>query len=203
MRLAHVLPLSFVLLVATFWFPAPLHAQAALYAAPVPETRGTAAADELAPDVKLRLARLVEARDLYAVHSRTLLELRISPGSELRDSRIAAELCRAAEADAAAIEEHAWRMAQSVPPAASRWLEPLAQRARASRMAAAELRAAVESPVALAHKKPAQTRAAGPRRLKRDGPAAGGAEAGPRRDDENGTVAGCPRVGGLTRRAAS
>jgi hypothetical protein len=101
MRLAHVLPLS-VLLVATFWFPAPLHAQAALYAAPVPETRGTAAADELAPDVKLRLARLVEARDLYAVHSRTLLELRISPGSELRDSRIAAELCRAAEADAAA-----------------------------------------------------------------------------------------------------
>jgi hypothetical protein len=100
MRLAHVLPLS-VLLVATFWFPAPLHAQAALYAAPVPETRGTAAADELAPDVKLRLARLVEARDLYAVHSRTLLELRISPGSELRDSRIAAELCRAAEADAA------------------------------------------------------------------------------------------------------
>jgi hypothetical protein len=51
-------------------------------------------------------------------------------------------------------------MAQSVPPAASRWLEPLAQRARASRMAAAELRAAVESPVALAHKKAAQTRAA-------------------------------------------
>lgn len=152
MRLLPFLTFSISLLASAVCAPSRLEGQAELYARPAPDGR-SASMREFSPDVTLHVAKLVEARERYGAHANTLFEVRISPGSEPSDSRVAAELCLALEADATAVERHAVWLAKSGPRGLDRWLTPLAELARTSRGGAAGLRSVVEAEVPLEEKR--------------------------------------------------